>query len=141
MIHLIFPTTNNAIEYEALIIGLSIAKEVRAERLVIHSNSQLVANHIKGNFFVKQPQMIKYLTKVKQLLQEMEGDKGEQTLEQIPRVNNIEVDTLAKISALDAQPLKGIFKEILWHPSMGEQQVLISYAGENWMTLVIKISV
>ena len=65
MVHLNFPTTNNATEYEALSTGLSIAKEVHTERLVIYSDSQLVANHIKGNFSIKEPQMIKYLMKVK----------------------------------------------------------------------------
>ena len=67
-----------------------------------------MANHIKGNFTAKESQMIKYLTKVKQLLQEIEDDIGEWTLEQIPRANNMEADTLAKIIALDTQPLKGV---------------------------------
>ena len=55
MVRLNFSTTNNVAEYEALIARLSIAKKVRAERLVIHSDSQLVANHIKGDFSAKEP--------------------------------------------------------------------------------------
>ena len=39
MVCLNFPTTNNVAEYETLIAGLSIAKKVHAECLVIHSDS------------------------------------------------------------------------------------------------------
>ena len=63
--------------------------------------------------------MKKYLTKVKQLLLEIEEAREEQTLDQVPRFNNIEADALAKITTLDTQPLRGILKEILEYPSLG----------------------
>ena len=34
-----FPTTNNEAEYEALIIGLDLAKVARAESMVVYYNS------------------------------------------------------------------------------------------------------
>ena len=37
-----FPTTNNGAEYEALIAGLRIAKELEVDRLQVYSDSQLV---------------------------------------------------------------------------------------------------
>ena len=37
-----FPATNNEAEYEALLAGLCLTKEVQAEALVIFSDSQLV---------------------------------------------------------------------------------------------------
>ena len=49
----------------------------------------------------------------------------------------MEPDTLAKILALDAQPLEGSLKEILWHPSTEEQQVLITDIGDSWTTPII----
>ena len=58
-------------------------------------------------------------------------------MEQIPKAKNMEPDTLAKILALDAQPLEGSLKEILWHPSTEEQQVLITDIGDSWTTPII----
>ena len=37
-----FPTTNNGAEYEALITGLKIAKELGVDQLQVHNDSQLV---------------------------------------------------------------------------------------------------
>ena len=68
----------------------------------------------------------------------MEEDVGKWTLEQIPRANNMEADTLAKIAALNTQPPKGVFKEILWHSSLEKQQAFITVAEDNWMTSIIK---
>ena len=39
-----FPASNNKDEYEALLDGLRLAKEMKAEQLKIYSNSQLVVN-------------------------------------------------------------------------------------------------
>ena len=38
------PTLNNEVEYKALLVGLRLAKEIRAEQLRIYSDSQLVIN-------------------------------------------------------------------------------------------------
>ena len=39
MIRLDFTTTNNEVEYEALVIGLDLAKAVGAENLVVYYDS------------------------------------------------------------------------------------------------------
>ena len=39
---------NNAAEYEALLIGLKLAIEVRAKHHKVYSDSQLVVNQVKG---------------------------------------------------------------------------------------------
>ena len=39
MVRLNFPTTNNEVEYEALIAGLNLAKATRAASVVIYCNS------------------------------------------------------------------------------------------------------
>ena len=36
MIRLDFPTTNNEAEYEALVVGLDLAKAAGAENMIIH---------------------------------------------------------------------------------------------------------
>ena len=39
MIRLEFHTTNNEAEYEALIVGLDLARAVKVENMIIHYNS------------------------------------------------------------------------------------------------------
>ena len=39
MIYLDFPTTNNELEYEALVVGLNLAKAAGVENLVIYCDS------------------------------------------------------------------------------------------------------
>ena len=64
----------------------------------------------------------------------MEEDAGKWTLEQILKANNMEANTLAKFAALDTQPPKGVFKEILDYPSLEKKQALIIIVEDNWMT-------
>ena len=42
MVHLDFPTTNNEVEYEALIVGLDLARAMRVRNLVVHCESQVI---------------------------------------------------------------------------------------------------
>ena len=44
MVRLDFPTTNNEAEYEALVVGLDLAKAVGAANLVIYCDSQVVTS-------------------------------------------------------------------------------------------------
>ena len=57
-----FKATNNQAKYEALLIGLCLAKEVGARSLNIRSDSQLVITQLKGEYEVKEPLLIKYAT-------------------------------------------------------------------------------
>ena len=61
MVRLDFPTTNNETEYEALIAGLDLAKVVGAASVVIHCNSQVVTNQVKGDYKCKGERIKKYL--------------------------------------------------------------------------------
>ena len=62
-----FKTSNNQAEYEALIAGLRIAKDLKVEKLRAYSDSQLVVGQAKGEFEAKDPVMAKYLQKVREL--------------------------------------------------------------------------
>ena len=63
-----FHATNNDSEYEALIAGLRIAKELEITKLDIFCDSKLVVNQVTGKFQAKSPRLILYLEKVKELL-------------------------------------------------------------------------
>ena len=45
-----YNAANNVVEYEALLTGLKLAIEVRAEHLKVYSDSQLVVNQVKGTY-------------------------------------------------------------------------------------------
>ena len=45
-----FDASNNEAEYEALLAGLCIARELKVENLAIVSDSQLVVNQILGEY-------------------------------------------------------------------------------------------
>jgi hypothetical protein len=47
-IKLDFVTTNNEEEYEAVLAGLSIAREVGAKNVEVRSDSQVVVSHVQG---------------------------------------------------------------------------------------------
>jgi len=59
-----FKTSNNQVEYEALIAGLELARDMRASDIVCRSDSQLTVGHITGEFQVKDPILLKYYHKV-----------------------------------------------------------------------------
>ena len=71
-----YTATNNADEYEALLTGLKLAIEVRAEHLKVYSNSELVVNQVKGTYQVKEPSIVQYVQKAKQLLNKLEQEGG-----------------------------------------------------------------
>ena len=65
MIRLDFPLTNNEAEYEALVVGLDLAKAARAKNMVVYCNSQVITSQIIGNYEFKNERMKKYLEEVK----------------------------------------------------------------------------
>lgn len=52
-LRLAFKATHNEGEYEAMIIGLKLAREIEINEITIHSDSQLVVNQITGEFQTK----------------------------------------------------------------------------------------
>ena len=65
MIRLDFPMTNNEAEYEALVVGLDLARAVGAENMVVYCDSQVVTSQVNGDYEYKNGRMKKYLEEVK----------------------------------------------------------------------------
>jgi ribonuclease HI len=90
-----FPTTNNEVEYEAVIVGLSLEEHLGAKNLEIQSNSQVVVGHIQGGSEAKGKKMIKYLAKVLGF-----WDRFKRVVvTQIPRAKNERADALARLGS------------------------------------------
>nr|GEX27936.1 reverse transcriptase domain-containing protein [Tanacetum cinerariifolium]GEX46518.1 reverse transcriptase domain-containing protein [Tanacetum cinerariifolium] len=62
-----FNATNNEAEYEALIVGLRITKQMGVINLQANVDSRLVDNQVNKTYVAKEPGMIEYLEKVKNL--------------------------------------------------------------------------
>ncbi|XP_061356402.1 uncharacterized protein LOC133300832 [Gastrolobium bilobum] len=90
-----FPTSNNQAEYEALIAGLKQAKEHGARKVQVFSDSQLVTSQIEGKYQDKGPLLMKYLSKV----QEMMADSDEVQVTHIPQRENSRADILSKLAS------------------------------------------
>jgi len=58
--------TNNEAEYEAVLLGLDLAKAAGALLIVIRSNSQVIIGHINGDYEAKGGRMKEYLSMVKE---------------------------------------------------------------------------
>ena len=64
-----FVATNNEAEYEALLIGLSLAKALGERNLIVQANSQLIIGQVKGDYEAKEERVQKYLKIVQRLSQ------------------------------------------------------------------------
>lgn len=62
-----FPVSNNQAEYEALLGGLTLAREVGATRLEVSSDSQIVTSQVNGSYQARDSLLQKYLERVKEL--------------------------------------------------------------------------
>uniref|UniRef100_A0A2N9HA60 RNA-directed DNA polymerase n=1 Tax=Fagus sylvatica TaxID=28930 RepID=A0A2N9HA60_FAGSY len=126
-----YPTTNNEAEYEALLTGLRIAKELGANRLKIRSDSQLIVGQVNGEYEAREDRMTKYLKLVREAIKWFDGVK----LVQIPREQNTEADALAKLASSDETTDQYI--EIQHSPSHLEEELSPINVSNSWMTPII----
>ena len=70
-----YATTNNEEAYEALLIGLKLAKTLRATEIDAHSDSQLVVGQVNGDYEDKEERMQWYLSLVQHQISRFEEVK------------------------------------------------------------------
>ena len=81
---LCFSCTNNIAEYEALLLGLHILKDLGAKKISAQGDSELVIRQIKGEYSTKNPRLREYRNAALDILKTFE--KYELTY--IPRIQN-----------------------------------------------------
>ncbi|KAF7152305.1 hypothetical protein RHSIM_Rhsim01G0158700 [Rhododendron simsii] len=98
-----FKATNNEAKYEALVVGLELAKAVGVKHLLAKSDSQLVVGQVLEEYTVKEDVMQKYLDKVKTQVAKLQSFN----IVRILKEENIKADYLAKLATAkeDAIPL------------------------------------
>ena len=102
MVRLDFPTTNNESEYEALVVGLDLAKAAGAASVVIYCDFQVIANQVNGDYECKGERMKRYLDQVRKRVDNLEAK-----IIQIPRGENDQADCLAKAASAEHMIIPG----------------------------------
>ncbi|GKE59038.1 reverse transcriptase domain-containing protein, partial [Tanacetum coccineum] len=115
-----FTTSNNEVEYEALIAGLRIAAQIGVHNVHVSVDSKLVANQVLGAYVTKEENMIKYPEKVKSLVSVFANF----SISQVPRSKNKKTDALSKIASTSfAYFSKQVLVEILKEKSIQKKEV------------------
>ncbi len=83
--------TNNIAEYTALVFALQEALILKAERLSVFSDSELMCRQVKGEYKVKNPSIRVLFDQVQYLI----SGFNEFTLSHVPREKNKDADRLA----------------------------------------------
>jgi len=91
----VFKASNNQADYEALIVGMLLAKEMGARSLLAKSDSQLVTRQVTGEYQAKDPHIAAYLRYV----QVLKGAFMAFELVHVPREQNARADLLAKLAS------------------------------------------
>jgi len=90
-----FKASNNQAEYEALIVGILLAKEMGAKVLMGKSDSLLVTRQVTDEFLAKDPQMAAYL----EYVQELRRSFVLFEVVHMPGEKNARADLLAKLAS------------------------------------------
>ncbi|XP_072071627.1 uncharacterized protein [Arachis hypogaea] len=102
-------------EYEALLAGLSLAREVGAKVLEVNTDSQVVSSQINGDYQTRDPLLQQYLAKVNKLKEGFEHI----TIQHIPRERNARTDLLSKLaSTKPGHSNKSLIQEVVKTPSV-----------------------
>nr|XP_043639185.1 uncharacterized protein LOC122610256 [Erigeron canadensis] len=91
-----FDVTNNEAEYEALLAGLQMARDMKIRNIHAYVDSQLVACQVKGEYDAKQGTTKLYLQKVRELIECFSHFE----IEHIRRNQNKKADALSKLALL-----------------------------------------
>nr|XP_051211257.1 uncharacterized protein LOC127328720 [Lolium perenne] len=108
------PCTNNMAEYEALLHGMRVAKEMGATRLRCLGDSDLVASQTSGTCDASDANMIAYKRAVDQAGASFAGHN----VEWIDRRKNEEADALARLGSKRIPPPPGVFLDVLTRSSV-----------------------
>ncbi|KAH6801009.1 hypothetical protein C2S52_001473 [Perilla frutescens var. hirtella] len=92
--------SNNVAEYQALILGLEMAMDAKRLQIKVYGDSKLVINQLLASYDVKKPKLIPYV----KYAQRMIGWLGDVELKHVPRKENKQADTLAKLASTIAMP-------------------------------------
>jgi len=94
-LHFAFRTSNDQAEYEAILTGLSLAREVGVKTLTWKTDSKLTVGHLNDEFQIKDPTLLQYYHLVQNVIQ---FAFKRVSIQHIPRSENIRADILSKLA-------------------------------------------
>jgi ribonuclease HI len=118
-LQLLFPASNNAAEYEALVHGLSITVSLGIKKLMVYDDSLVVISQINKDWDCLTDLMGKYCAAVRKLEDKFEGLE----FHHVERDRNATVDALSKLGSSRAQAPPGIFVQEISQPSIITDQM------------------
>jgi ribonuclease HI len=96
-------TTNNLAEYAALLACLNAATQLSCDRLIVHSDSELMVRQLKGQYKVKDANLKRQVAQVRGILQ---SAQFRFEINHIPREENADADLLANGGIDSGQPVR-----------------------------------
>lgn len=125
-----FRATNNEAEYEALLNGLKLARELQVRSLTVYSDSQLIVRQVNGEYATKDDTMEAYRSAVLHKAK----DFAKIEFIQLPREHNADADRLACSASSSGETLARVIPiGILTQPSIFEEPL----DSEPWQVNVI----
>ncbi|GAU31015.1 hypothetical protein TSUD_393000 [Trifolium subterraneum] len=130
-----FKASNNQAEYEALIAGMKLAKEMEVLDLKAKSDSQLVTNQVSSEYQTKDPQLMRYLEKVRGLAEQFDNFE----LIHVPRDQNSKADLLSKLASTKKPGNnKTVIQETISKPSTEMAEVTLVVEQSDWRLPIIQ---
>jgi len=90
-----FKANNNQVEYEALIAGTLLAKELGAQSLLVKSDSLLITGQVTSEYQAKDPQLASY----RRYAMLLKADFSTFELVHVLREQNSRADLLSKLAS------------------------------------------
>ncbi|XP_047156021.1 uncharacterized protein LOC124827081 [Vigna umbellata] len=129
-----FKVSNNQAEYEALVAGLELAKDMGARRITCRTDLELVVGQMNGNFQVREERLLQYFQRATELARMFE----KVAIQHIPREQNTRADLLSKLSSgREKGQLTTVVRQVLLQPSV--ECSAVSDGGKDWRTEIREI--
>ena len=132
-----FSATNNEVEYETLLVGMTMVQRKGEKSIKLFLDSRLVVGQVRGEFEAKDERMQGYLSQVKFL--QLKFDSFD--LLHVPRSGNAHADSLAMLATSLTQDLpRVILVEDLYKPIETREMAQIHQirVGPSWMDSIIR---
>ena len=130
-----FKATNNEAEYEALIAGLLVARDLNVQEIEVICDSLLIVNQVTDSYVARDSKMKAYLEKVREIVKDFKHFE----IKQVPRDANTQADALANLgSAIDPREYTKIPFVYLDAPSIVKEADVLAVSSldsnPSWVT-------
>jgi ribonuclease HI len=102
----------------SLLLALRKMKALGQQNFIIRTNSKVIQEHIEKESVARNPVLMKYLEKVREMERNFKG----YTVQHIPRDDNNEADRLAMAAARNQEMPPDVFFEIIKEPSIRKKR-------------------